>query len=244
MPKKFYIIDNEADTISRIRILLKDFPEYSFIGASDVYEESMNAILKHSPRIVFANIDFSMPETSIFNFANELYQYKNTIPTFVAISSFKDKAYSVLKSSFFDLLLKPLSEFELRKTILKFNKKQELEAPSTLCLKSYKDYRFVNTDEILYLQADNNSTDLFMSDGRKVSGYQTLKHFETLLPDNFIRIHHSYIINIDHVTRIHFGKSKCALKQTDQHIPFSRSYKSNVELLKESLAKSAIIAMN
>ncbi|MCB0374507.1 MAG: response regulator transcription factor, partial [Sinomicrobium sp.] len=165
------------------------------------------------------------------------------LPTFVAMSTSTEQAYKVIKNGFFDLLLKPVKELDLRKALRKYDNKRIIER-RILCLKSYTDYRFVNTDDILYLKADNNSTDIFTSDGKVVTGYQTMKYFEELLPENFIRIHHSYIINVDHVTRIHFGKLKCSIDKVNHHIPFSRTYKENVDYLKEALAKSSIRSLN
>ena len=244
MEKTFYIIDNETDSINRIHNLFEEFPEYHCVGVSDGYDVAMNTILKYSPRIIFANIDMKLGNNTIFNFANELYHYKTTMPVFFAISAYKDRAYDVLKNSFFDLLLKPLREFDIRRTLMRFDKQRIEESKDRLCLKSYKDYRFVSTDQILYLKADNNSTDIFMTDGKTISGYQPMKYFEEVLPDNFIRIHHSYIINIDHVIRIHFGKSKCVVRNVNAHIPFSRTYRGNVELLRDALAKSSIFTLN
>ncbi len=239
MQQTFYIIDNETDSINRLKSYFEDYPNYLCLGASTDYEEAMNTILKYSPDVILADIDVTIDGDSLFNFANAIYQYKKKLPTFIAMSAFKEKAYDVIKNGFFDILLKPLREFDLRRALMRYDKEYVDEPSTTLCLKSYKDYRFVDTDDILYLKADNNSTDFFMSDGKSVSGYQNMKHFEAILPSNFIRIHHSYIINMNHVTRIHFGKSKCTVKNVNAHIPFSRTYRDNVEFLKDVLAKSA-----
>lgn len=244
MQKTYYIIEDDTATIDRLKELFKThFPKYLCVGNSGDYDEAMNTILKFSPSLVFANADISLNGESIFSFANELLNYKYSLPAFVAMSASKDPAYKVIKNGFYDLLLKPISEFDLRKTLMRFQKKQ-VEERSTICLKSYTDYRFVNTDEILYLKADNNSTDLFMNDGRRITGYETMKYFEEILPANFIRIHHSYIINIDHVTRVHFGKLKCNIHNVTQSIPFSRTYKDNVDFLRDSLEKSSISSLN
>jgi DNA-binding LytR/AlgR family response regulator len=244
MQKTFYIIDNETDTVNKLDAIFKEFPEYFCVGISDTYDNAMNTILKYSPRLVFANIDIVLNKSSIFNFVDELHQCKELSSHFIAMSSFKENAYDTIKNNFFDFLLKPLSELELRKTLLRFQKRYTVELTSTLCLKTYQDYRFINTDEILYLKADDNAADLFMIDGKIVSGYNTLKHFEALLPNNFLRIHNSYIININHVTRVHFGKAKCTVRKTNQNVPFSRTYRDNVDFIKNTLLKGAILTLN
>jgi DNA-binding LytR/AlgR family response regulator len=245
MQKTFYIIDREADSINRIMTLFKEFPEYECMGVSYKYEEAMNAILKGTPRLVFGSADIPLAQYSIFQFIHEMESYKTTgiMPRFVATSYQRDKSYEAIKNGFFDFLLKPLNELEIRKTILKFEKAQSFDPATTLCLKSYKDYRFLNTDEIVYLKADSNATDIHMESGKVVGGYHTLKYFETLLPLHFVRIHHSYIVNMHYVIRMHFGKYRCVLKKTEEDIPFSRTYRDNVEFLKESLVRNALITL-
>jgi DNA-binding LytR/AlgR family response regulator len=118
------------------------------------------------------------------------------------------------------------------------------ETISTLCLKSYKDFHYLNTDEILYLKADNNTTDFIMKDGRTISAFKTLKSFEDKLPKNFIRVHQSYILNINYVSRINYGKAICSLKSGKTQLPFSKSYKENIDSLKKILSKNTISTLN
>ncbi|HEY0046598.1 MAG TPA: LytTR family DNA-binding domain-containing protein [Flavobacterium sp.] len=108
--------------------------------------------------------------------------------------------------------------------------------PLTICVKSYGDYRFIQADDICYLQADNNSTDLHLNNGEMITAFKTLKHFENVLNSPFIRIHNSYIVNIDYVSRIHTGNSVCYLKNSTIKLPFSKSYKENVDSILQSMA--------
>jgi two-component system, LytTR family, response regulator len=111
------------------------------------------------------------------------------------------------------------------------------EKPLTICVKSYGDYRFIPANEICYLQADNNSTDIHLSNGEMVTAFKTLKHFENLLQTPFVRIHNSYIVNIDFVSRIHTGNSVCYIKNTTTKLPFSKSYKENIDKILEIITK-------
>ncbi len=103
--------------------------------------------------------------------------------------------------------------------------------PLIICVKSYGDYRFIDAAEICYLQADNNSTDIHLINGEMVTAFKTLKHFEILLSSPFVRIHNSYIVNIQYVSRIHTGNSVCYIKNTTTKLPFSKSYKDNVDAI-------------
>ena len=100
-------------------------------------------------------------------------------------------------------------------------------------------------NNILYLKSDNNSTDFFMKDGSVVSAFKTLKSFEKQLPGQFIRVHQSYIINSRYVSRINYGKSICSLNYGKvEELPFSKTYKDKVDLLKQTLSKTATKALN
>lgn len=109
--------------------------------------------------------------------------------------------------------------------------------PLIICVKSYGDYRFIEAKEICYMQADNNSTDIHLYNGEMITAFKTLKHFEALLYSPFVRIHNSYIVNIDYVSRIHTGNAVCYIKNTTIKLPFSKSYKENVDAIIQSITK-------
>jgi len=101
-----------------------------------------------------------------------------------------------------------------------------------ICVKSYGDYRYIDSDDVLYLEADNNSTDIHLTNGEMITAFKTLKHFENTLPNSqFLRIHNSYMININQVSRIHTGNTVCYIKNSATKIPFSKSYKENIDLI-------------
>jgi DNA-binding LytR/AlgR family response regulator len=117
-------------------------------------------------------------------------------------------------------------------TAVEFNTPQ----PLVICVKSYGDYRYIDADEICYLQADNNSTDIHLNTGEMITAFKTLKHFEGVLQAPFIRIHNSYIVNTKYIGRIHTGNSVCHLKNSTVKLPFSKSYKDNIDLIINQIA--------
>jgi DNA-binding LytR/AlgR family response regulator len=106
-----------------------------------------------------------------------------------------------------------------------------IEKPLILCIKSYGDYRYIDANDICYFQADNNSTDIHLNNGEMVTAFKTLKHFEGILSSPFTRIHNSYIVNCNYISRIHTGNAVCYIKNTTTKIPFSKSYKENIDLI-------------
>lgn len=243
MDYTYTIIDSEATSNLRLQHYLEDYGDFVCVAEARNSDDGLNAILKHLPDLVFVNLNERAFE--YFHMITQLHQYVKDLPLVIGISKGKQYAYDALKNNFFDYWLMPYSEFDIRKTILKLRKKIPKEVASqTLCLKSYKDFQYLDTSDILYLKADNNATDFIMRDGRIISAFKTLKSFEQQLPANFIRIHQSYILNINYVSRINYGKSICALKSGKTQLPFSKSYRQNIDDLKTLLAKNTIRSFN
>ena len=222
---------------------MEDYHEFNCIGVSNEYDQALNLILKETPNLVFIDIDNTFEKP--FELVNELnLLFSDYFPVFIAISSSKDKAYEAIKYGFFDFILNPLSELEIRKSILKFQKRNPAIINKNICLKSHKDYQYLNTDEILFLKADNNTTDFYMSDGNIISAFKTLKTFENVLPENFLRIHKSYIINKNFVSRIQYGKLICTIKKNSYDIPFTKTYIDNIEIMKKTLSHNSFQSLN
>ena len=222
---------------------LEAYDDFVCSGLAKNADDGLNQILKYSPDLVFINLD--QKHQSLFQMVVELHQYLTEFPMIIGVSKSKKYAYDAIKNGFFDYWLLPFNEFDIRKSLLKLRKKApKTREPQTICLKSYNDFQYLNTSEILYLQADNNTTEFFMKDGTVVNAFKTLKTFEKQLPQNFIRIHQSYIVNTDYVSRINFGKNICALKKVEKHLPFSKSYKEKMDQLKKVLSKNSISSLN
>lgn len=243
MEYTYNIIDSDAVSILQLHAFLDEYGDFECIGSTNNPSDGLNDILKYSPDIVFINL--SDDPSKIFHMVMEIHQYLTNLPLLIGIASNKDYAYDAIKNGFFDYWLKPYNEFDIRKSLLKLKKRVPIEkVPQTICLQSYKDYHYLNTNDILYLKADNNTTEFFMKDGSKTNAYKTLKTFENTLPKNFVRIHQSYIVNTNYVSRINFGKSVCKLKMVNEHLPFSKSYRENMVNLKKILSKNTLSTLN
>jgi len=116
------------------------------------------------------------------------------------------------------------------------NQSNQSDKPLIICVKSYGDYRYIEAKDIRYLQADNNSTDIHLNNGEMITAFKTLKHFEGVLLPPFVRIHNSYIVNVNHVSRIHTGNAVCYITNTTTKLPFSKSYKENVDSIINSIS--------
>ncbi len=238
----YYIIENDPDSVKHIKNVLAKFGDFNFIGNTSDTSIAMNTILEENPAIVFLSVDNVIDNP--FRFVKDLSLYIDTPPLFVAISITKNKAYKAIKNNFYDYLLKPLRELELRKSMLKAEKSNSSKLKDKVCIKSYNDYKYLDTNEILFLKADNNTTDFHMKDGSVICAYKTLKTFENLLPSKFLRIHKSYIINSSYVSGINYGKLLCTIDKSTFNIPFTKTYIDNVKDMNEKLSKSSHVSLN
>lgn len=286
MSHTYIIIDDTPDDVVKTQAIAERFRNLSYVSAANNYDDGVNLILEHQPRLVFLEIDPSDKKSNLsLALINELYRYLSVVPKIIITTSKKEMAYDALKYEVVDYLLKPLDINDFRKAILKFDRAiksdlphmevknpaatfevldetlaEELEtaehdvevktvtttnSPTTIqkeqsliiCVKSYGDYRYIDSEDILYFEADNNSTDIHLNNGEMITAFKTLKHFETVLPDSqFLRIHNSYIINVNQVSRIHTGNTVCYIKNSTTKLPFSKSYKDNVDLIINRIA--------
>lgn len=244
MEYTYNIIDSNAASKLQLQLYLEEYEDLVCTGVATSASEGLDSILKHTPELVLINLgEYGL---EYFQMVTELNQYLQTLPIIIGYAPSKKYAYNAIKSGFFDYWILPHNEFDIRKTVLRLRKRHpKQDIPSTICLKSYNDYRYLDTKNILYLKSDNNTTDFFMRDGSVISAFKTLKSFEETLPTNFIRIHQSYILNSRYVSRINYGKSICTLNHgQEEDLPFSKTYKDKIDALKEMLSKTAVRASN
>jgi DNA-binding LytR/AlgR family response regulator len=232
------IIDNNKKEIEKIKCFKDEFIDMSFTCVPEEGDAALNLILKNNFNIIFFNIDSININLSKFLFEIQ-NSYKSNLK-FIALSENKKSAYKAYQYDFCDFILKPLSELSIRKSLLKYKKKQSDKISRTICLKSNKDFRYLCIDDILFLKADNNTTDFYMADGTVIGAYKTLKTFEICLPNNFLRIHKSYIINSNCISRIHYGKSICSLSNNQYKLPFTKTFKSNIDSINDLFYKNVI----
>jgi two-component system LytT family response regulator len=252
----YIIIDDDAESILKTRTIAEGFSELAFVASATNYQEGLNLVLEHKPSIVFLEIDPKDLSSNLsLAFINELHRFLSILPKIIVTTFTKEGAFDAIQYGVFDYILKPIITIDILKSILKLNKEVvEVNAVSTseeiipqiipsektskivensllICVKSYGDYRYISASDISYFQADNNSTDIYLNSGEMITAFKTLKHFESVLEYPFIRIHNSYIINRNYIARIHNGNSICYIKNSSKKIPFSKTYKSNVDLI-------------
>lgn len=110
-------------------------------------------------------------------------------------------------------LSKPFRQDELEAAL----QLAEILSPSNIEVRTPAGKEEIQTTSILYLKADDSYTQIVTSD-KTYTQRKVLKSYLEVLPDNFIRVHRSYIVNKDHIT----AKSSKHLNLGEHQIPISR----------------------
>lgn len=237
MRYSYLLVDDDDDAVKETLRLFESFPDFFCIGIARSKSEAMDKILELQPQMVFLEVSGKSKKSDLsLCIISDLYQYINVLPYFVVHTATTKFAFDALKAGVSDYLLKPLTAFELRKTLLRFDRTAPAKKANTICIRSYGDYQFIPVEDIVYLKADNNTTDFHLSNGRKVTAYKTLKHYEENLPLHFFRIHNSYVVNSNYVTRINTGKSLCYLYNGEISVSFSKTFKENIDTIIRNIA--------
>ena len=83
---------------------------------------------------------------------------------------------------------------------------------------------FVQTRDITYCRAENNYTFVIMADGRSILVTKTLKEIDaTLSGKDFVRVHNSYLVNINHISRFVRGDGGYIVMPDGTQITIARS---------------------
>lgn len=100
-----------------------------------------------------------------------------------------------------------------------------------LAVANVNEIRFIPFDDIIYCKSINNYTTVFVQNGKSYLCCKTLKEIASNLPDDqFVRIHHSYLVNIQCITSLKKNDNELELNNTIS-LPISRTQKTSLYYL-------------
>ncbi|HEY8896690.1 MAG TPA: LytTR family DNA-binding domain-containing protein [Niastella sp.] len=241
------LIDDEKNALELLEWQLQTWcPQVNAIALCTSADEGIAAINKYKPQLVF--LDIEMPRKNGF----EVVQAFND-PGFEVIftTAYDQFALKAFKYAALDYLLKPVDASDLQAAVQRLEKlyrqrdfKQQLNIllqqyqqpqslPGRVPLAMQDGISFADPQQIVYCDAASNYCFVHFTDKTKLVLSKTLKDMEDLLlPYNFLRVHHSYLVNVAQVKR--YVKSDGGyLEMSDgAHIPISRQRRDRiVELL-------------
>jgi two-component system, LytTR family, response regulator len=200
------IIDDEPASVEAL--LLKIQKVSSEIEVVRTFYSALEAIdfVDENPiDIIF--LDIEMPEMDGFTF---LEQFPERTFEVIITTAHNEHAITAVRQSVLDFLLKPISISELSKAIDRLKLKQLAKAKpentgslkinalfDKLPVSSMKGLVFVPVKDILYLESGGNYTTIYIENRPKLVSSRSLGDYEALLSQlNFLRIHHSVLINL------------------------------------------------
>ena len=98
---------------------------------------------------------------------------------------------------------------------------------SKVAVPTAEGFELIQANEIIYCEADDNYTYFFLKNKSKIVACRTLKEVEEQLESfsSFVRVHHSYLVNLNEVSKYVRGEGGYLLMSTGSTVNVSRSRK-------------------
>lgn len=224
------VIDDELRARTLLKTLLQEScPEIEVIDSCEDLPNAVKSIRKTNPDLVF--LDIEMPGHSgleLLDFFNEDEITFSVIFT----TAYQQYAVNAIKMEAFDYILKPIEPEELVLAIARFKRKHEYKTQketvlsvnaNKIAIPSSNGIKFINTQQIVYLKADNTYTEIYLDTNEKIIVSRTLKNFEDVLMNfsNFFRSNKSYMVNYNFVSEYVKSDGGYLMMQTKVTIPIS-----------------------
>ena len=237
---KAIIIDDEPLARAVVLEYLMGFPEVQVLQECNDGFEGLKAIQQHQPDIIF--LDVQMPKINGF----EMLELVEEMPAVIFTTAFEEHAIRAFEVNAVDYLLKPFSKDRFEKALQKWlgNKTtvtppaapqqttQLLETAAASPLQSNRivvkingKIKIIPVQDVHYLEAADDYVKIITQEGAFLKN-KTMSFFEqTLDPQQFARVHRSYMLNVNQVTRIepYEKENHLAILRTGAKVPVSKT---------------------
>ena len=230
---KTIIIDDEPLARSIVREYLQSYNDIEVVAECNDGFEGMKAIQQHKPDLIF--LDIQMPKINGF----EMLELFEEAPAVIFTTAFDEFAIKAFESNAVDYLLKPFNKERFDKAIQKFLQQStsqqvqpvlETAAQSPgqqnrIVVKVGNKIKIIPVSQINYLEAADDYVKIVTAEGSFLKK-RTMNFFEQSLTNwQFVRIHRSYIVNTQLITRIdaHEKDSHLVLLNTGARLPVSKT---------------------
>ena len=223
---KCLIIEDEEPAQLVLKKYISDLPLLSLEGCVHSAIGGMELLQSQPIDLIF--LDIRLPKLSGLNFLRTLRHPPKVIIT----SAYPQYALEGYELDVVDYLLKP---FSFERFVKAVNKVQSTLTTSSLntetapkrdfiIVKNGKAFDKVLLEDIDYLMSDGDLVKVFAG-AHTYMEFQSLRHYEQVLPDDFMRVHKSYLINLSRLKSIDGHQLKL---NGDLTIPIGRNYKSEL----------------
>ncbi|HMG93552.1 MAG TPA: LytTR family transcriptional regulator DNA-binding domain-containing protein [Chryseolinea sp.] len=234
---KVVLIDDEPLARSIVTEYLQDFPEITIAQECNDGFEGIKAIGQHKPDLIF--LDIQMPKINGF----EMLELIEQPPSVIFTTAFDEYAIKAFESRAIDYLLKPFSKERFEKAVQKWLEHrnradhktntqtlltEEIRQPeerNRIVVREGSNIRIVPVHEIQYIEAYDDYVKIFTQKEMFLKK-KTMSFYESSLDaSQFVRVHRSYIINLQQLTKIEplEKETYLALLKSGVKVPLSKS---------------------
>jgi two-component system, LytTR family, response regulator LytT len=218
-------IDDEPLALQQISKYIKDTPFFSLEATCKSAYEAMDVLSRQQIDLMF--VDIQMPDLTGIDFVRAWGEKQKIIFT----TAHEQYALEGFKVHALDYILKPFGYEEFLKTAKKAQEYFELLEKASKSTEASDEYIFVKADyklrkiflkDIIYIEGVKEYVKIVTTNDKPVLSLQSMKALEEKLPSrHFMRVHRSFIVNLDHVSIIERG---CIVFGSTR-IPVSEQYK-------------------
>lgn len=218
-------IEDEPRNVKLLETFIKKHCEdlVTLTGSAGSKNDALELIKTKKPQLVY--LDIELNQGNAFELLEELNKQNAFDFQVIFITAFNEYAVKAFRYNAVDYLLKPISIEELKEaTERAVNKISQMAGNSNIWealnqlkvnlsmpkigLPVFDGIDFINLDEIIRIEAKGSYSVVYLTGERKITSTKNLKDIEAILPDNsFLRIHHSWVINIRYLKKYYRGKN-------------------------------------
>jgi two-component system LytT family response regulator len=210
---KVLIIDDEPLARSLVKEYLKPFQNIEIVQECNDGFEGVKAITQHQPDLIF--LDIQMPKINGF----EMLELIEKPPAVIFTTAFDEYAMKAFETHAVDYLLKPFSKDRFTKALQKWLGQRNTTAVQTtqdfiekrnpqpeehnrVVVKKGSNIIIIPVNQIHYFEAYDDYVKIHTKEGMHLKK-KTMSYFEGMLDiSQFVRVHRSYMINLQELTRI------------------------------------------
>lgn len=219
------IIDDEELARKLLETYVEKVAFLKWLGSFENPLDGLSFLKSNSVDLLF--LDIQMPELKGTDFVELIAKSKTKVIFTTAYSEYALKGFEL---SVMDYLLKPITFKRFLSAVEKYPRIEWVDRISTkpIIIKSGYDLHKILPQEILYIESNGEYVHYHLEGGKKLTANQSLSKLINTLPDSFLRVHRSYIVNGEKVS----GLKSRNLLLSDLKIPISDSY---LEVVKSKL---------
>jgi len=235
------IVDDEPDGIITLNKMLSlSCKQVEVVALCSDAEEGKLKIRELTPDLIF--LDVQMPGKTGFELLAELDTDNMEV---IFVTAHNQYMLQALQFSATDYLLKPIDEERLTEAIRRVEKRQHGKGGSQnveallynlqkagspkemkLCIPTFKGFAILKLEDIILCEAEKNYTIIHLKDKKNIIVSRPLLEYENILEGTtFLRIHRTFLINLQHVTEYHRGEGGVIIMSNGEEVEISRRKK-------------------